>query len=634
MSEVPAPDPSSDESSSPAPSPPAEPWRTWFPYVHAGALGYLGWIALGLVLDLLALPPGPFPPAIFLADAPFLCLLWHAGGVRWKRWAFLYGVLHFAVATRWVMEIDPTFVLGTGFVLGPIYVLLGFAIRWVAKRGGPYILTVGLCVVLEEMLRTVWMGGMPWPARSLSFAGDFAPLLVPATAYVGAYGLSFLAGCSSAVASGIPSALRAPPAERRLLWRRVGFATLLPTAVFAALAGLAMLRHSELEDRRRQRKAYEVGKFVSVQANVPQSLKHGEASERDEMFRRHLDLTSTAIEHVGEGRVFCLMWPETMVPWVFVSPELAARFPEQWSNQVRVMRRIKYAVPPKDRVTLLIGAIHHFRRGDERHVDTWSYGSHDSLFHVVPSYIPEAESPFDEYPRVQWENPNWFAPWERGRHDKINLVPGGEYTPLGDVLPFLRWFRNVVSVIPELDPGATPGEADQQPFQILDQDVFSRSRNRGIVRKVHAGTVVCFDLAFPETCREWRAAGAQVLLNTANYGWFGETGFRAQIRAVARLRAAELGMTVVMAGNTGPTCFFGPTGTMHGDFHAVDDGRVRDRVPAGGDETTFRQGFAVGKLSIDEVATVYARRGPWPWILAGALVLIWTLRTARARKRA
>ncbi len=41
-----------------------------------------------------------------------------------------------------------------------------------------------------------------------------------------------------------------------------------------------------------------------------------------------------------------------------------------------------------------------------------------------------------------------------------------------------------------------------------------------------------------------------MLLNTSNYGWFGKTSFRAQIRSIARLRAAELGIAVAMAGRS------------------------------------------------------------------------------------
>ena len=486
--------------------------RSWFPYVHEGALGYLGLIALGVLLDWLALPPGPAPILVFVADVPFLLLLWHCDGKRWKRWAFLYGVVHFAVATRWVMVIDPRFILGTALILGPVYVLLGLAIRWIEKRDGPFVVGVGLCVVLEELLRTVWMGGMPWPARSLSFATSWVvPMdaLVPATAYVGAYGLSFVAGAFSAVAARVLLIRRKTPALRSAMARRLANASLVPVGFVALLALLAIVRHTTLADRSED-EAYDVGTFLSVQADVAQNLKHGEAWERDQMFQRHLDLTSIGTVHVGDGKVFCVMWPETMVPWVFVSPELAARFPETWANQVRVMRRIQRAVPEGETTTLLVGAVHHFQRGNERHSDSWSYGAHDSLFHVEPRFVPDKDSPFDEYPRVEWEDPNWIAPWERGRHDKINLVPGGEYTPLGEVLPFLRWFRNLVSMIPELDPGAKPGRENQAPFVLQKHDGH----------EVRAGTVVCFDLAFPETCREWRAAGAQVLLNTANYGWF------------------------------------------------------------------------------------------------------------------
>ena len=46
-------------------------------FAHEGAAGYIGFIALGLSLDLLCLPPGPLPLLVLAADAPFLWLLFH-----------------------------------------------------------------------------------------------------------------------------------------------------------------------------------------------------------------------------------------------------------------------------------------------------------------------------------------------------------------------------------------------------------------------------------------------------------------------------------------------------------------------------------------------------------------------------
>jgi apolipoprotein N-acyltransferase len=131
--------------------------------------------------------------------------------------------------------------------------------------------------------------------------------------------------------------------------------------------------------------------------------------------------------------------------------------------------------------------------------------------------------------------------------------------------------------------------------------------------------VICFEIAFPAECRRWRRAGAQALLNTANYGWFGQTAFRAQIRAIARLRAAELGVAIVMAGNTGPSAFFDPLGRSHGTFHPLGGGPPE---PAGGVATTHRLGWAQAPLLLDPgEPPPYARWGELPWLALALLVL-------------
>jgi apolipoprotein N-acyltransferase len=136
-----------------------------------------------------------------------------------------------------------------------------------------------------------------------------------------------------------------------------------------------------------------------------------------------------------------------------------------------------------------------------------------------------------------------------------------------------------------------------------------------------------------------------VLFNTANYGWFGPTAFRAQIRAVTALRAAELGQTVVMAGNTGPTAFFDPVGAVYGDFQpqALD---AEGHLPAEGvggpppappgppasDATTFQTGFTLDHLYADDTFTLYAEWGDFPWYSLAGLLLLGTLLASRRRR--
>ncbi len=559
----------------------------------------------GALLDVVAIPPGPAPILILVADVPFLWLI--GGGVsrRWRLLAWLYGLLHFAVALRWLGQVQPVFVAVVAVVLSFVPLFAAAAIRFLVRRRLPYLLVVPTVLVFEEMLRTVWFGGMPWPARSLSFAawpGALRADLVAASAWFGAYALSFLAALAGAAVARLAPRLALAFAPESVPARpALGL-------VWPALVGVGLVASGAVRIATLASEPPEGAEIVAVQASIPQSLKHSDAAEAAmHVFRDHLDLTRQAIADARDaGRtVDAVIWPETMVPWPFVSTELAHRFPDEWENELRIVQNVARAAEEGDPSTrYLLGAIYQFRRDDELHESVYDYGTHDSLFLVDPSRVPpsgEAPPP----PPPLGETPAFLL----GRHDKRLLVPGGEYTPLGDVLPPLRAFRDLVSVIPPLDPG----REDQAPLPLTARADGARF-----------GTVLCFELLFPARCRAWRRRGADVLVNAANYGWFGPTGFRAQIRAAAALRAAETGVRVVVAGNTGPTAFFDPLGRRHGVF-VGRDGTVTE--PAGSDPTTFRPGYARGRLRGPARNTLYTRLGdlPW-WLLGAALVLVWAIR--------
>ena len=598
----------------------------FIPWIHRGASSYIALIAVGMTLLALHLPPGPLPYAVFVADAPFLWLLFNPrGGDRWKRWALIYGAVHFAFAMRWLYEVQPMQVLASAVILGPTFLVWGGALRLLVRRGVPLALATGTVVVLEEIMRTRWMGGMPWPARSLAFASDqsiAAPLdtLVSASAYLGSYALSFLAGVTSAIVAQIPFWLASRNEARAALRRTVRWESAFALALLVALIFLGSIRRRGFKDRVADGACHKTThELLAVQAAIPQSLKNA----RDDwdglkrMFARHEQLTAQALTKEPSTEplpYFGVLWPETMIPWPFLSPNLAARFPEKWNDQVNVMRRLK-AVPRGQDLHWLIGAVQLLRRGDERHENVWAYGTRDSLYHVRPRYAPDPKEPG---PLPDATNPRWLPPWtaENGRHDKVRLVPGGEYTPLGDLIPPLKLFREWVAGIPELDPG----EIEQPPFTLpLAGDYAERFTDKSDV-VIKGGTVICFEIAFPARCRQWRAGGAKVLLNAANYGWFGETDFRSQVQAMARLRSAECGVTVAMAGNTGPSAFFDPIGGRYGTFIDAATGRPE---PCGPLSTTYREGWARAPVFLDPVVPLYVRWGDIPWFALGAALFAW-----------
>jgi apolipoprotein N-acyltransferase len=579
-----------------------------------------GLIGLALLLDALWLPPGVLgvhlPLLALLADLPLLLLLWHDDGARWKRWVLLLGFVRFGAALHWLFEVGAFQWVGAAAFLAPVTLLHGAVLRLGVRRGLPFVPLVGLAAVLEELLRTVWLGGMPWPQRSLGLVGVDA--LRASAALWGAYGLSFLCGLTSAVAAGAVGVVRAHPDHRPQLAPRVLLALLLPAswAALLMLHGIGRLDH--VASAVAAGRAAPTAPLLLVQAAVPQSLKHARSDDAaNQIFNRHTALTVAGLEAAAQRRqrVLAVLWPETMIPWPMLSPSLAAEDPEGWRNLVTIAGRLRDTLPPTTERPpwFLVGAIH--RRPSEGGA---GFVERDSLFWIDPAGLPDPGASAPPPPPAKDAE---LLPWELERHDKVSLVPGGEYTPLGDVLPPLRAWRNALSVIPELEAGAER----QEPFT-LDH--------------ARAGTVICFEIAFPARCRAWRRAGAQLLLNPANYAWFGETAFRAQIRAVAALRAAELGMTVVMAGNTGPTVLFDGAGRPFGTFEPRtldDEGRWvagaerEEALPAASDEATFRTGFVLAQASADDTLTPYAWWGDWPWGALSLVGIVWALLRRGAR---
>ena len=604
-------EPEPDATDAPPAGLPSEPprWRRILgAWSHAGAAGAWGLLGLGLVLFLLAWPPGPLPWLVFAADAPFLWLLFRDPG-RWKRWVFLYALLHYAAGFWWLSQITWIQVFLAAFFMTPIYLAAGGLIRLLVRRRAPWLLLVPTVLVFEEMTRTVYMGGMPLPMRSLALSTSEA--FTASTAYLGAYGLSFLAAMGSAAVARVPFHLR------RATWRRALVDGGIVAVAGAILFGIGSAR---IADRSPRLASTAPRVVAAVQGDIPQSTKHSHDPEAaNRMFQGHLELSTAAIEDTlaaGE-EIVALLWPETMVPWELVDAEIAARMPEVWENEVRVLQNVKSCVPPMTHTPrFLLGAIYQFRRGEERHLDLRAYGTHDSLFFVDPDQVPAPDGPYPPPPALGQR-----PPWEIARHDKHVLVPGGEYTPLGELLPPLRWVRNLVAVIPELDPGP----ADQEPLTLWGGVDGVAAGGGGRIR---AGTVLCFELLSPAPCRARRAAGADVLLNPSNYGWFGRTAFRAQIRAVARLRAAETATTVIVAGNTGPTLFYDPLGRPYGRFRPIEGGVAQ---PLESDGNTYRRGFAVAPLLVDPEPTPYVRWGDLPWFGFALALLGFVLRTPPSR---
>ncbi|GAC1362916.1 MAG: apolipoprotein N-acyltransferase [Acidobacteriaceae bacterium] len=126
-----------------------------------------------------------------------------------------------------------------------------------------------------------------------------------------------------------------------------------------------------------------------------------------------------------------------------------------------------------------------------------------------------------------------------GRYDKMHLVPFGEY------VPFQRIFFFAGSLLAEVG-NFEPGRS---------RAVFGVGEHR-------YGTFICYESIFADEVRQFVTAGADVLVNISNDGWYGDTSAPWQHLNMVRMRAIENHRWVLRATNTGVTAAIDPFGRV------------------------------------------------------------------------
>jgi apolipoprotein N-acyltransferase len=152
----------------------------------------------------------------------------------------------------------------------------------------------------------------------------------------------------------------------------------------------------------------------------------------------------------------------------------------------------------------------------------------------------------------------------RGRYDKIHLVPFGEYVPLKRLLFFVE---AIAADIGDFTPGR------QAVVLPVDGTRF--------------GTVICYEVIFPDLFRRFVAEGAGFMVNITNDAWFGESGGPLQHLQMVPLRAVENGVAVVRAANTGVSTFVSPSGGIGPVLPLSSRGVLRGDVPLRRGETFY-----------------------------------------------
>jgi apolipoprotein N-acyltransferase len=181
-------------------------------------------------------------------------------------------------------------------------------------------------------------------------------------------------------------------------------------------------------------------------------------------------------------------------------------------------------------------------------------------------------------------------------YDKIHLVPFGEYVP---AWAFPGRIGKITSEVGNYVPGTRYTVA---------------ATSEGTI-----GVFICYEAIFPQLVRQLTLAGAGVLVNISNDGWYGDSAAAPQHLEMARLRAIENDRYLLRATNDGITAVIDPYG------------RVLARLPR------HRLMVLPGRFDYRTTRTFYTARGDvfaWLCVVLTALTAVWRITLRRSTQEA
>lgn len=439
------------------------------------------------VLLLSSFPPLGLFPLAWIAVAP-LAVFALSEEKRWRRWLLTYaaGYVTMTAAFYWTRHVAPVGPWGLAIYFGLYFPIFALLLRLMVRGAGiPPMLAAPPAWIACDFLRGTLFTGLPYYLLGHSQA-PFGPLCQAAD-----LGGVHLVSVPPLLAGGFVAGLLLR--EKRRVRLQVAAAVTVPVAFVA----YGLWRASSLELRDGPR----VG---IVQPNVPQDVKELIKLYRsaDDIHRRTAELTD-AMEPCD-----LVVWPESA--WlrpVCIDPKKPQ---EIWSLQP---------------INLLERAPEHFLFGCER----YDAAPGDDLRNVdayVGAVLVDARG------RVV------------GVHDKVHLVPFGEYVPLKDMKlaqDIYGAFSNMARA-PRFRPGAELRSLDAGGHRF--------------------GALICYEAVFPEIAREQAAKGASFYVNLSNEGWFRDSAELPLMADICRFRAIENRRAMVRATNTGISGFILPTGQV------------------------------------------------------------------------
>ncbi len=400
----------------------------------------------------------------------------------------------------------------------------GCAVLYKLSSWKRYFCIPSLWVVLE-FVRDRFFTGFGWASLGHS-QYRFLPVIQIAD-ITGVFGVSFLIVFVNLV---LMDLLKEFFVENRTLKDRKIFVPLLVLILVSGLVlsyGLRHCRHAVDYQSRGELKV------ALVQGNIPQRMKWLPL-QWPEIMQSYVSLSQEAVAQKPD----LVIWPETAFPgYLWESMEMFRKLQED-------VKRMH--------VPLLFGAVLLERE--------------DRYFNSAFLMTPDGEV--------------------HKKHDKLHLVPFGEYIPfrkqfpfLGALIPILDFQPGQVETLfPVLRRSRTAADSPDSPpagtpdaYELMDSFL---------------SVLICFEDTVAPVSRKLVRRGTHLLVNITNDAWFLAKKAPWLHLQAAVFQAVSCRRYLIRAANTGVTCFIDPTGDLYGFVQDAEHQKV------------FVDGFSTGKVQL------------------------------------
>jgi apolipoprotein N-acyltransferase len=466
---------------------------------HALFERFYGPALLSGLLMVFSFPKIDLFPLAWVAMVPLLTFLYDKDGLTAFKGGFFFGLVYFFGTLYWIyhsihyyggISLFASFLLV--FVLCMYFSLYPAVFAWlyaanIKRSNMPVLVAAPLLWTTLEFLRSYALGGFPW--SSLGYSQYRFLSIIQTADITGVYGISFLiAAVNGAIVDAL--LLKRRQAERPLF-------SLLPiVAGFVSLGLVIIISLSYGAFRLNQHRSGLPLKAAVIQPDIEQDKKW-DPSYQEAVMKTLKDLSLSAAKDGPE----LIVWPETAVPFFFVSDERLTQEMVSFERQFNSY--------------LLFGSV--LAKKDEK-----ESSKPNAIQYTNSALLLDKNG-----------NITYF-------YDKIHLVPFGEFVPFRRLISFV----DLTGAIGDFVPGASYTKA-VTPFGSF-------------------GTLICYEIIFPGLVRKFYTSGGDFIVTITNDAWFGKTSGPYQHFSMAVFRAIENRKPVIRSANTGISGFIDSCGRILG----------------------------------------------------------------------